>query len=154
MDAGKALAWPFCRVAGAFAALRRFGGRQLGAADADRPQPGREPRPGPRLDLEVPPGRLAANRLEVLEPGVRLLDQQKLVRLAISHGHPVTSPVDGETIGPRADGPQPGAGSWADEARAGLAARRRGGGEGCRCRGGLVRPGARAPPPRRSSCCE
>ena len=54
----------------------RSRGPELRAARLDRTQPLAEPRPGPGLDLAVARGRLTARRLEVLEPGVRLLDQQ------------------------------------------------------------------------------
>ena len=47
---------------------------ELGAARADGAQALVETCPGPRLDLAVARLRLAARRLEVLEPGVGLLD--------------------------------------------------------------------------------
>src|SRR5215208_1833721 len=49
----------------------------------DRPQPLMEPCPRPRLDFLVANLQLTARGLEVLEPGVRLLDQQELVRVAV-----------------------------------------------------------------------
>src|SRR3954454_601553 len=50
----------------------------------DRAQPLMEPRPRPRLDLPVADLELTARGLEVLEPGVRLLDEQELVRVAVA----------------------------------------------------------------------
>src|SRR3954451_16665730 len=50
----------------------------------DRPQPLMEPRPRPRFDFVVADLELTARGLEVLEPGVRLLDQQELVRVAVA----------------------------------------------------------------------
>src|SRR4051812_18778315 len=58
---------------------------QLGAARADRPEPLVETGPRPRLDLLVPGLRLVPRRLEVFEPGVRLLDHQQLFRFALVH---------------------------------------------------------------------
>src|SRR6266540_528948 len=85
--AGKALAWPNRRVAGRM----RFSGslhqrRELRLARPDRAQPLREPRPGPRLDLAVARAGLTLRRVEILEPRIRFLDHQQLVRLAIAHG--------------------------------------------------------------------
>src|SRR4029079_19209446 len=79
---------------------------QLGSASADRPQPLREARPGPRLDLDVPVRRLAPDRLQVLEPRVGLFDQQQLVRFLVpGQCHEASPPVVEMTIGPAADGP-------------------------------------------------
>src|SRR5262249_59731479 len=69
------------------------GGEQLRAARADRAQRLGEPRPRPRLDLAVARLRLAARRVEVLEPGIGLLHEQELVRLPLGGWHRDTSPV-------------------------------------------------------------
>ena len=67
--------------------LGRFGCRaQLGPARLDRAQSLGEPGPGPGLDFLVTEGGLASSRFQVLEPGIRFLDQQQLVRFALS-GH-------------------------------------------------------------------
>src|SRR6476620_7236783 len=60
---------------------------QLGAARTDRSESLVEARPGPWLDLAIAGLRLVAGRLEVLEPGVRLLDHEQLLGLALVH-HP------------------------------------------------------------------
>ena len=52
---------------------------ELRALGADCAQPLAEARPLPRLDLAVARFRLTPRRLEVLEPGVGLLDQQQLL---------------------------------------------------------------------------
>src|SRR3954447_19609937 len=66
------------------AVLGGLGGRtQLAAAGPDRPQTLGEARPGPGLDLDVAKGRLRAGRLEVLEPRVRLSDQEQLHRFLV-----------------------------------------------------------------------
>ena len=74
---------PWQRAAGGSLARRR------GPA-----QPLHEARPGPRLELAVAGRRLAAGRLEVLEPGVRLLDHQQLVYFALGHGRAEPPSVD------------------------------------------------------------
>src|SRR5436190_37381 len=48
-----------------------------------------EARPGPGLDLAVARQRLVPRRLEVLEPGVRLLDLEQLLRFANRPGEGV-----------------------------------------------------------------
>src|SRR5690348_10765834 len=61
---------------------------ELRAARLDRAEALREARPRPRLDLAVSRRRLRPGRLEILEPGVRLLDQQELLGLALPrHGY-------------------------------------------------------------------
>src|SRR4029079_8531608 len=80
-------------------------GAQLRAARTDRPEPLVEARPGPRLDLPVPGLGLVAGRLEVLEPGVRLLDHEQLLRLALVHHPRRSSPgsLTGMMLGPGPD---------------------------------------------------
>src|SRR6266540_2982067 len=89
------------------ATIRRPSGRgrraELRAAGFDRPEPLGEARPRPRLELPVADRRLSPSRLEILEPGVRLLDQQQFLGLARpSHRQP-PGPVDGRIVGPRSD---------------------------------------------------
>src|SRR5438445_9303917 len=71
----------------------------------DRPQPLAQARPGPGLDLAVADRRLAPRRLQILEPGVRLLDHQQLFRLSLRR-HVITPGVahDARTLGPPPDG--------------------------------------------------
>src|ERR1035437_2413026 len=74
----------------------------------DGAQPLGEAGPGPGLDFAVADGRLPTRRLEGLEPGVRLLDQQEFLRLK-RYGHGCTSHVvNGRIVGPRSDGTGPG----------------------------------------------
>src|SRR4051794_32598359 len=67
--------------------MPKLGGRcrlQLLLLRPDRSQPLMEPGPRPRFDFLVADLELAAGGLEVLEPGVRLLDQQELVRVTVA----------------------------------------------------------------------
>src|SRR4051794_19639560 len=64
--------------------LRRSCRLQLLLLRPDRAQPLMEPGPRPRLDFLVADLELAPGCLEVLEPGVRLLDQQELVCVAVA----------------------------------------------------------------------
>src|SRR4051812_23720567 len=64
--------------------LRRRGRLQFLLLRPDHAQPLMEPGPRPRLDFAVADLRLTARGFEVLEPGVRLLDQQELVRVAVA----------------------------------------------------------------------
>src|SRR5262249_4028930 len=85
---------------------RLGGGRaELGAARADRAKPLVEARPGPRLGLPIPSLRLVASGLEVLEPCVRLLDHEQLLRLAFVH-HPrlLLGSLTPAMLGPGSDG--------------------------------------------------
>ena len=67
---------------------------ELGAPRPDRTQPLRETRPRPGLDLEYRSVALPAGRLEVLEPRVRLLDQQQLDRFLVAgQAHAASPPV-------------------------------------------------------------
>src|SRR5207253_2816223 len=78
---------------------------QLGATSPDCAEPLAETRPCPRLDFRVARRGLAAGRLQVLEPGVGLLDQQELVRMSIlrHRGHlPVARMAP--MVGPGSDG--------------------------------------------------
>src|SRR5881227_2492537 len=52
---------------------------ELRAPRLDRAESLTKSRPGPRLDLRVAKRGLTPGGLEVLEPGVRLFDQQELV---------------------------------------------------------------------------
>src|SRR5262249_26665002 len=83
----------------------RSGGRrtQLRAPGADRPHALLQACPRPRLDLLVAHGRLRACRLEVLEPGVGLLDEKQLFRLALTR-HVHSGWWIGRIVGPRSDG--------------------------------------------------
>src|SRR3954471_5966066 len=90
-----------CCIAAATQGTSRPGGAvlrrcrtELRAACADRAEPLRQARPCPGLDLAVPRRRLPPGRLEVLEPGVGLLDQQELVCWTLRGWHRSTSPVD------------------------------------------------------------
>ena len=67
------------------ARLRRRSRLQLLLLRPDRPQPLMEPGPRPWLELLVPDLELTPGGLEVLEPGVRLLDQQQLVGISVRH---------------------------------------------------------------------
>src|SRR4051812_2304738 len=73
----------------------------------DRPQPLMEPGPRPRLELLVAHLQLTACGFEVLEPGIRLLDQQELVRVAVArHADHLPRRMQGRmrgTIGPGPD---------------------------------------------------
>src|SRR5438270_880605 len=75
--------------------LRRRGWAELCAPGLDRPHPLHQAGPGPRLELAVAGRRLAAGRLEILEPGVRLLDQQQFLGLALPRHHQVLLVVHG-----------------------------------------------------------
>ena len=65
-------------------------GAQLGASGLDGSEALGQPGPGPGLDFLVAERRLPAGRLQVLEPGVCLLDQEQLMGFALS-GHQTTS---------------------------------------------------------------
>src|SRR6186713_2288755 len=65
--------------------LRR-GRAQPGATRAHGAQPLAETGPGPRLQLRIAVPVLASRRLEVLEPGVRLLDLQQFLGV-LGSGH-------------------------------------------------------------------
>src|SRR5262249_37987890 len=79
--------------------------RELRAPGADRPQALGQPRPGPRLYLEVASRGLATDRLQVLEPGVCFLDQQQLESLLRAReGHADHLRFVAESLGPRPDG--------------------------------------------------
>ena len=73
-------------LGGADAELRRRCRLQLLLLRPDRPQPLVEPGPRPRLELLVADLELTPRGLEVLEPGVRLLDQQELIRIPVACG--------------------------------------------------------------------
>src|SRR5262249_56171655 len=77
--------------------LRSFGrGLELRALRADGAQPLAKACPRPRLDLFVARFGLSPRRLEVLEPGVGLLDQQELLGFTCRcHGGMVGPPSDG-----------------------------------------------------------
>src|SRR5205809_555251 len=85
---------------------RSFGCRlQFRPSRFNCPEPLREPRPGPGLDLLVPERRLRPGRLEVLEPRIGLFDQQQLVRFSLSGHVRLTSRVAlAEKVGPGPDG--------------------------------------------------
>src|SRR5688572_6276039 len=82
----KALAWPEPSLASPLRGSRCGG--QPGAPGADPAQLLGEARPGPGLDLDVAAGSLSTGRLEVLEPGIGLFDQEDLVRLAAADRGP------------------------------------------------------------------
>src|SRR5579859_2367752 len=75
--------------------LRSRGGFELGAAGAESPKALVEPGPRPGLDLSIPRDGLVPRRLEVLEPGVRLLDLEQLLRFAHRPGEGVVVIVHG-----------------------------------------------------------
>src|SRR5438034_7244692 len=64
----------------------RSRGAELRAARPDRAEALVQSRPRPRLELLVATGRLAARRLQVLEPCICLFDLQQLERFA-RYGH-------------------------------------------------------------------
>src|SRR5260221_434593 len=71
---------------------RGSGGRcrlQLRAPGAEGAEALVESRPRPRLDLAVARDRLVPRRLEVFEPGVRLLDLEQLLRFLDRPGESV-----------------------------------------------------------------
>src|SRR5262245_58629878 len=119
----KALAWPATSLAVAFRGFPRPGpparsarsgrfdrGTEHGPPDADPPEPLRQPGERPRLDVGVPAEGLVARRLQVLEPGVGLFDQQELVHLDVAGQGHVSPPVVWVTLGPGPDGPTTGCG--------------------------------------------
>src|SRR5471032_2214824 len=73
-------------------ALLRGSGPELRPARPDGAQALAEPGPRPRLDFPVAGGRLPTRGLEVLEPGVSLLDEQELFGFKRS-GHGCTPHV-------------------------------------------------------------
>src|SRR5512142_3287656 len=77
---------------------------ELRAPRLDRPQPLRQAGPRPGLDLAVARLGLRPRRLEVLEPGVRLLDQQELFGFVIPSHSATSGVVMGGIVGPRSDG--------------------------------------------------
>ena len=82
------------RFAGA--GLTSGGGRpELRTAGAEGAETLVEAGPGPRLDLSVTRHRLVPRRLQVLEPGVRLLDLEQLLRFANRPGEGVVVIVHG-----------------------------------------------------------
>src|SRR4029450_12685317 len=70
----------------------RGGGPELCSTGTDGAKPLVQTGPRPWLDLAVGRLRLGARRLEVLEPGVGLLDHEQLLRLALVD-HPALPPV-------------------------------------------------------------
>src|SRR5215467_14264894 len=60
--------------------------------------------PGPRLDFAVTRHRLIPRRLQVLEPGVRLLDLEQLLRFPNRPCEGVGVIVHAAIVGPRSDG--------------------------------------------------
>src|SRR5437016_46662 len=70
-------------------------GLQLRAAGTEGPEALVETGPRPGLNLTVPRNRLVPGRLEVLEPGVRLLDLEQLLRLSYRSGGCVVVIVHG-----------------------------------------------------------
>jgi hypothetical protein len=70
-------------------------GPELRATGAESSETLIEAGPRPRLDLAVPGDRLVPGRLEVFEPGVRLLDLEQLLRFANRPGESVVVIVHG-----------------------------------------------------------
>src|SRR5436305_13806901 len=97
----------------ALSADLRGGGAELRPPRLDRAQALLQAGPSPGLDLEISHLGLSSDRLSVLEPGVRLLDEQELLGLGALHpGHGRTSRVVMAVIG----------GPGSDDATATLAA--------------------------------
>src|SRR3954468_3968969 len=79
-------------------------GAQLGPPGLDRAHPLHQPGPGPRLHFAVPRCRLPAGGLEVLEPGIRLLDQQQFLGFALPrHGLLPPGSWMARIVGPASD---------------------------------------------------
>ena len=131
---GKALAWPdpqgsSGRAVARTAPVRRL--RRRAAACARRARIARrrcDSRAQAHGSTSTYRSRgLASGRLEVLEPGVRLFDQQELERFLMSGQAPCASPPSiGKSLGPGPDGPaartrlEAAHGRLADRARAGV----------------------------------
>src|ERR671936_2155169 len=77
---------------------------ELRAPRLDRAESLTKSRPGPGLDLRVAKRGLTPRRLEVLEPGVRLFDQQELVGFAHLRHRGHLPSLTRAMVGPPSDG--------------------------------------------------